>query len=79
MLGLRVYPAMVRVSQPRWRRFRKKQEKLEEKLFSGACSEEEVAQRVTSQYAHLQKWNTYRLRRGLLKKLAEARGEAGGS
>ena len=79
MLGLRVYPAMVRVSQPRWRRFRKKQEKLEGKLRSGACSEEEVAQRVASQYAHLEKWNTYRLRRAMLKKLAEARTEAGGS
>lgn len=82
MLGMRVYPAVVRISRARWQRFQKRHRTVEQQLSDGVLTEEQAAASLTSQYAHLQKWNTYRIRRGFLERnarLAEAREQQGGS
>lgn len=82
MLGMRVYPAVIRISRARWQQFQKRHRAVEQQLSDGILSGEQAAASLTSQYAHLQKWNTYRLRRGFLERntqLAEARDHMGGS
>jgi hypothetical protein len=77
LLGMRVYPAAIRPRQKRWRRFTAKQRALTEALQAGTFSEEEAAQRLTSQYAHLAKYSTHRLRCNHLARLAEASNRPG--
>ena len=82
MLGMRVYPAVVRISRARWQRFQKRHRTVEQQLSDGVLTEEQAADSLTSQYAHLQKWNTYRIRQRFLERnarLAEARDNMGGS
>ena len=71
MLGMRVYPGMIRVSRQRWRRFKQKQRMIDRALEEGAMSEEEAAAAVSSQYAHLQMFDTHRLRCNHLARLTE--------
>ncbi len=72
LLGMRVYPAMIRMRPERWRRFRMKQRQLTQALETGELEEEAAAQRLASQYAHIAQFNTYRVRRNELARLAEA-------
>lgn len=72
LLGMRVYPAVIRMRPERWRRFRAKQRQLTQALAAGELEEEDAAQRLASQYAHIAKFNTYRVRRNELARLAEA-------
>lgn len=72
MLGMRVYPAVIRISSARWQRFKKRHHAVEQQLCDGILTEEQAAASLTSQYAHLQKWNTYRLRRGFLNQLSQS-------
>lgn len=72
LMGMRVYGAVIRMRPERWRRFRTKQRALVEALKAGELEEEVVARRLTSQYAHLAQFSTYRVRRNELARLAEA-------
>ena len=43
MLGMRVYPAMIRISRSRWQRFQKRHRAVEQQLSDGTITEEQAA------------------------------------
>lgn len=72
LLGMRVYEAVIRMRPERWRRFRRTQRAVAEALQAGELDEDEAARRLASQYAHIAQFDTYRLRKNELARLAEA-------
>jgi RNA-directed DNA polymerase len=77
MLGVRVYPGLIRVRPERWRGFAKKQQSIEVALCTGELSEEEAAVRLSSQYSHLMRFNTHRKRCNHLARLSEVSSQWG--
>ena len=73
-LGFRVFQGTLRVSPDRWRRFRHRQRAQELAYERGELDEERLGETLGSQYAHLQAFDTYNLRRGHLKRLAASKG-----
>lgn len=77
MLGMRVFAGVIRPRPERWRLFRRKQQAVEAALHAGTLTEEAAAAKLTSQYAHLLKFNTHRLRCSHLARLARASSGSG--
>lgn len=73
-LGFRVFPSLIRVSAERWRRFRRRQSGLEAAYARGELDDETLGQALSSQYSHLQHFDTYELRRRHLQRMAVRRG-----
>ncbi len=71
LMGMLVFAAQVRPRPGRWRRFRAKYDAIEQSLSQGDIREEEAAARLSSQYAHLAAFDTYRLRSNHLARLRE--------
>ena len=65
-LGFRVFPSQIRVSPTRWRRFRRRERGLMEAFALGQIDDEELGRRLSSQYAHLEAFDTHQARRSHL-------------
>lgn len=65
-LGFRVYPGTIRLAADRWRRFRRQHRLIKRQLSDGKIDDIQAAASLTSQYAHIIQFDTYRLRRDYL-------------
>ncbi|NCG22385.1 MAG: RNA-dependent DNA polymerase [Rhodobacterales bacterium] len=65
-LGFMVFPKVIRVRQCTWRRFRMRYRQIGADLKRGRVDEDEAAACMSSLFAHLQAFDTWRLRRSFL-------------
>jgi hypothetical protein len=78
-LGLRLFPGVVRLSRPSWRRFRDQMIANAESATTGALSEEEWTRSTLSLVGGAQRANTCNLRRRFFAASSEAVHDEGGS
>ncbi|OED36242.1 hypothetical protein AB833_26755 [Chromatiales bacterium (ex Bugula neritina AB1)] len=57
-LGFRVYPATIRLTGERWRRFKKRYKAIERQHLSGEIDDNEAANAMASQFAHIGQFDT---------------------
>ncbi len=62
-LGLRIFPGVIRLSRPGWRRFRMKMRASKHQMSTGGISEEELTRTTQSLVGHIRHADTYSLRR----------------
>ncbi len=71
-LGFRIFPSLIKLSGPKWARFRRKIKQKESAFEAGSISEEDLARSVSSMAGHIAHANTLAARQAFFSRMNQS-------